>query len=208
MQEKRALKAAFRYDNSARFSDDFIKELDRITQSESYADHIFDGTAEAARIVSQNRVHICTTQPQKTAMLKRIIQKMVDSGMQNIIEDSGLVRVFLYDPEENTGNELLLESDGICYWQDDANNAAIRRCIIGISVAAFRWGNDYISMLFLHELTHGLLRYAENNHDAVYHNQLDELIMMYNSLCGGNLKNDYIDLPPSERKYVTYYTCQ
>lgn len=171
----------------------------------TYSDYLFEGTAETGRILMRNRVTVCRNQPKKAAILKKIIDRMVIGGMENIIRNSGVERVFLFDPKQNAHCEAVQGADGICFWSDDVQNAAVCRCCIGLSTDAFLYDEDYVALVFLHEMVHGFLRFGENHHNATFHNELDHLIMQYNAYCGGNIQNDYNGLPESERDMVPLF---
>lgn len=171
----------------------------------NYVDSLIQGNATAARIIMENRVRPYTAHPARYEELKTALAKIVDGGLQNFFNDADVLRVFLFDENENTHVDFLAGADGVCLWQEADRNAAIKSCVIGVGLSALERGEDYLIFLLLHELTHGLLRFSEHDHEAKFHNQLDYLISLFNSHTGMSIGNDYSQLPESEKNGVVFY---
>ena len=93
--------------------------------------------------------------------------------------------VYPYRMEEQ-GTAELREDDGISWEYHDAITGTVGY-LIGISVEAMNVGEEYTHFLFMHELAHIT---AGGDHNRVFHDQLDEMLLTFNQATGANLAND------------------
>lgn len=84
------------------------------------------------------------------------------------------------------GTEELRECDGITWEYHDPDTGEIGY-MIGISVDAMNEGEAYTAFLFMHELAHIT---TDCEHPRTFHDQLNELLLVYNRTTGANLAND------------------
>lgn len=84
------------------------------------------------------------------------------------------------------GTEDLRECDGIS-WEFHSPGTGEVGYMIGISIEAIEAGQDYTAFLFMHELSHIT---TGPEHSQAFHDQLHELLMVYNGATGANLAND------------------
>lgn len=168
---------------------------------ESSADYLIEGSAIAAKIMNDNGIHPYTKDPRKIDQLRKTIAKVIDAGLLEIIRNSGLIRVFLYD-DSKPQPDSMNGADGVCFWAENPENSADIRCVIGIGLSALERGESYLIFLFFHELTHGQLRYGEHNHDSIFHNLLDHILLLYDTRTGEAIENDYVGLPESQQNEV------
>lgn len=94
----------------------------------------------------------------------------------------GIYPYFMLDQ----GCEDLKEDDGITWEYHDPDTGEIGY-MIGISVDAMNEGQAYTAFLFMHELAHIT---TGPEHSQAFHDQLNELLMVYNGATGANLAND------------------
>lgn len=93
--------------------------------------------------------------------------------------------VFLFNAEECTGD--FDGCDGMCMNQARTITAD-KRAMIGISTQAAARGEDYVSLVLLHEVSHAA---TGEGHTTQFHQYLDYLIMTYNAKYGTEIANDY-----------------
>lgn len=93
--------------------------------------------------------------------------------------------VYPYRMEEQ-GTEELREDDGITWEYHDTNSANVGY-MIGISVEAMNQGAEYTAFLFMHELAHIT---TSGDHNRIFRDQLEELLLIYNQATGANFAND------------------
>lgn len=86
------------------------------------------------------------------------------------------------------GTEELRECDGIT-WEFHATDTGEVGYMIGVSVEALDAGEEYAAFLFMHELAHIT---TGGEHPRAFHDQLNELLLIYNQATGANLVNDMI----------------
>lgn len=109
-------------------------------------------------------------------------------------EVAELAAVFVYRQQEQTGEAK--GADGITLWFSNPRIYAIVFSV-GVSVEALKMGNDYATMVFLHELAHVRVSPTDNEamkHDRFFHSYLDKLIERYNQRTGKRIKNDYLGI--------------
>lgn len=84
------------------------------------------------------------------------------------------------------GTAELRGCDGIS-WEFHSPGTGEVGYMIGVSIEALEAGQDYTAFLFMHELSHIT---AGPEHSQTFHDQLNELLMVYNGATGANLAND------------------
>lgn len=109
-------------------------------------------------------------------------------------EIAELAAVFVYRQQEQTGEAK--GADGITLW---FSNPKIYATVfsVGVSVEALRAGEEYATMVFLHELAHVRVSTMDSEampHDRFFHSYLDKLIERYNQRTGKRIENDYFGL--------------
>lgn len=109
-------------------------------------------------------------------------------------EIAELAAVFVYRQQEQTGEQK--DTDGITLW---FTNPEIYASVssVGVSVEALRAGEEYATMVFLHELAHVRVSPTDSEampHDRFFHSYLDRLIARYNQRTGKRIENDYFGL--------------
>lgn len=107
--------------------------------------------------------------------------------------------VYPYRMEEQ-GTAELREDDGITWRFCDPDTGKVG-FLIGISCDAMNEGEKYTAFLFMHELAHIT---TGGEHTRSFHDQLDELLLIYNRATGENLANDMFgqQLRCDSRPYV------
>lgn len=96
-----------------------------------------------------------------------------------------LVGVYPYSMAEQN-REDKHEVDGITWEYHDPATGEVGY-LIGISIEALEAGQDYAAFLFMHELAHIT---TDGGHPRAFHDQLGELLLIYNRATGANLVND------------------
>ena len=84
------------------------------------------------------------------------------------------------------GTEELREADGITWEYHDTDTGKVGY-MIGVSIDAMNEGEPYTAFLFMHELAHIT---TGGDHPRAFHDQLNELLAIYNRATGANLAND------------------
>ncbi len=84
------------------------------------------------------------------------------------------------------GTAELRESDGITWEYHDTDTGKVGY-MIGVSIDAMNEGEEYTAFLFMHELAHIT---TGGEHPRAFHDQLDELLLIYNRATGESLAND------------------
>lgn len=93
--------------------------------------------------------------------------------------------VYPYRMEEQ-GTLKLREADGITWEYHDTDTGNVGY-MIGISCEVMDEGPEYTAFLFMHELAHIT---TGGDHNRAFHDQLGELLLIYNQTTGANLAND------------------
>lgn len=94
-----------------------------------------------------------------------------------------LCAVYVYRMNEQSGDAAGV--DGILWKNVTSDSGTVYA--VGISTEAMDKGADYTAFLFLHELAHIT---TDGDHSRAFHDQLNELLMVYNEATGANLAND------------------
>lgn len=115
-------------------------------------------------------------------------------AVPEVLEDSLLALLFVYDMDQQPHDTILGQCDGDCLvgWKQHR-----RYCAIGISKQALDYSDDYAAFVLLHELTHMLMmkNYRQSGidgHGGDFHPTLDRLIERYNHFHGAHLENDCV----------------
>ncbi len=170
-----------------------------LSEVREYVNQLVAGSEESWRILELNGIKPNPEAP-GVEMMKAYLVRLIAGGFLQDFQNSNVIQFFVYDSETRNLVEELNGADGICYWTEDADPV----CIIGLHDEIFvNYSEQHIIMIILHELTHGLLRYGEHNHDSVFFNQLDDLILRVNSHLGMEIVNDYAGLNLKEHKQVS-----
>lgn len=170
-----------------------------LSEIQEYVNQLVAGTEESWRILELNGIKPNPEAP-GVEMMKAYLVRLIAGGFLQDFQNSNVIQFFVYDSEVKNLVEELNGADGICIWTLDSAPV----CIIGLCDEIFvKYSEQHIIMIILHELTHGLLRYGEHNHDSVFFNQLDDLILRVNSHLGMEIVNDYAGLELKEHKQVS-----
>lgn len=143
----------------------------------------------ALRLLDRQGLVRCTDQ-QWVAEAKRLFLPIV-VALRETIMGSCLSLVYVYNQRQQPAN--LAKNDGyssVSERQKDGRRVAS----IGVSVQALKRGEEYASLVLLHELTHVLKSYPVD-HGVEFHRELDRLIAQYNQRTGGHVVNDRYGLP-------------
>lgn len=169
-----------------------------MTKRNVYAEALFRGTENAVLLMEQAGV-IPDSECPEVAELEGIVAQLIDGGLLQTFVDSGVQLIYVYNEETRDRILELNDSDGYCLWTCDNENF----CVIGICRAAFAYGRDYVILCLLHELCHGLLRRGDYDHNDVFMNLLDDVLMRVNAHFGLNLQNDYAGMNPEDAPKIS-----
>lgn len=170
-----------------------------LSEIQDYVNRLIEGTEVSWEILEMEGIMPNPDAP-GIESLRNILVRLIAGGFLQDFINSNCIQFFLYDSEMRDLVEELNGADGICIWTNEANPV----CIIGLYYEMFTtYSESHITLIILHELTHGLLRCGEHSHDSVFFNQLDDLIMRVNEHLGLEITDDYAGLNLKEHKQVS-----
>lgn len=111
-------------------------------------------------------------------------------ALPDVVFGSTLALIYIYDMDEQPSD--IAGSDGyssISEHQSDGRKVSS----LGVSLQALQAGEDYATMILLHELAHITVNESlvTGQHGGAFHLWLDALIRQYNQCHGTDVQNDY-----------------
>lgn len=158
-------------------------------------DFFLDDKARAVFEMNRQGFVFCFDR-EKYALARKYLRQPMEV-LREEVESTPLSLLFLYDQERQSVEDFR-ECDGRANVTTEPSGAAFAS--IAMSTQALAEGEDYFVFLFAHELAHLMLpiRY---NHEDTYHSVLDFLLDKINKATGKKIKNDYLELPESQKPH-------